>query len=259
MSGPARSPHGADLVFVTAGLLLVACSTTRVPVQTTVTPIDEPFPTSVTAVSDASTTSPTDGDAVRLASGLAAELVLRPADLPSPWAGMQIQLPPDGDKLTVGSLDNCGYQFSTEKFRLARRQVAVVEATGRDVGVSHEVIVYDSPAHASAAFQEWQSSVNGCRRGTVFRSPVPGSPRIRLDTASTAADSTLPVAQNLVTKTSATILSASRSRLHGIALLQLQGTVLDVVRVRSTAPLTVSMTKAAVALAAAAGRRLASS
>jgi hypothetical protein len=256
MSGPAWPPHGIGLVLATTGLLLVACSTTRVPVQTTITPIDEPFPTSATAVTGTSALSP-GGDAVLVASALAAELVVRPSDLPSPWAGMQLRLPTDGDKLTVGSLDNCGYRFVTEKFRLARRQVAVVDAAGRDVGVSHEVIVYASPAHASEAFREWRSSVNGCRKGTVFRSPVPGSPRIRLDAASTAADSTLPVAQNLVTRTSATILSASRPRLHGITLLQLQGTVLDVVRVRSATPLTVSKIKAGVALAAAAGHRLA--
>ena len=244
-----------------ASLLLSACSNTVIPVQTTIVPSDEPLTTSITTsvATVTGTPEPTGGDAVQVASeALAARLVIRPADLPSPWAGMEVRLLADGDELSKGGLDNCGYTFRTQRYRLARRQVGVLDAISQDAGVSNEVIVYDSSAHASAAFREWQNSVSGCRRGTVVRSPAPGSPRIRLDVESTATDPTLPVAQNTVTMTSSTVLSASRSRLYGITLLQVHETVLDVVQVRSTVPLTRSKINAATALAATAGRRLAS-
>jgi hypothetical protein len=266
MSGPARSrPHTA-VVFLTAGLLLTACSTTKIPVQTTITPSAEPVPTDAapgtqtgaetgqTPADPSLVTDPTDAaEAMQLATRIA----IQPTDLPSPWAGMGVQVSPNGDKVTGSpSLENCGYRFGSEQDRVTRHAVTVTDADGKDVGVFNEVVFYDTPAHAAAALREWRSSVNGCRKGTIFQRQGEDQPRLRVESESTATNSALPVTENTVTMITATALSSPRARLSMMTVLQLQDRVLDIVWLVSPTPLTRSKISSGTTLAAATGRRL---
>lgn len=266
MSGPVRPRPRTAVVFLTAGLLLAACSTTKIPVQTTITPSAEPVLTDTTpgtqtgTETDQPTAGPsgvTDPTDAAEATQLATRIAIQPTDLPSPWAEMRIKVPPNGDKLTgFPSLENCGYRFGSEEDRVVRRAVTVSDADGKDTGVFNEVVIYDTPAHAAAALREWRSSVNGCRLGTIFQPQGEDEPRLRVESESTTTNSALPVTENTVTMITATALSSPRARLSMMTVLQLQDRVLDIVWVVSPTPLTRSKIASGTTLAAATGRRL---
>lgn len=261
MSGPVRQRLRTVAVLLTAGLALTGCSTSRIPVRTSIDPTDADItyattPTATISDMAASATGATTSTA-DAAAELAARLSVQAGDLPGPWTGMKVQLRPNGDKLTEQSLDNCGYTFASEKYRVARRLTGVYSAGGKEVGVYNEVVVYDSPGRAVSAMREWKASVGNCHKGTLIKPTVKGDPKTRVELETTAPDADLPVADNTVTSLSATVLGATRTRSYGMFVVQLRGVVLDVVLMVSPTPLTPADTAGLTSLAKATGKRLA--
>jgi hypothetical protein len=264
MSGPLRSRTWGAVVLVTTTVLvtatpaLTACSTTRIPVRTTITPSDEPTPTPATTVTGSPTATPTVGPSTgqqTAAAALVAKVGLTTADLPA-GSALAIKLAPGGDQVAGQiTLDNCGHQFVTEKRRVARRQVTLVDARGRQSGLSGEVVVYDSARHAAEALQEWRTSVDACQAGTLIQPQVAGAPRLRYDSVSTAADESLPVAENTVT-TAALTLAATRARRYRVTVLQQYGSALDVVSLQTSSQPLRSQINQLMVLATATGKRL---
>jgi hypothetical protein len=264
MSGPVRQRLRTALVLLTAGVALTACSTSRIQVRSTIDPTDADITFSATPTDTASgTATDPSADATAAAASAGADLTgrlsVQAGDLPGPWTGMRVQLSPDGDKLAGQSLDNCGYTFASEKFRVARRMTGVYDAAGKEVGVYNEVVVYDSDSHAMSAMREWKASVGNCHKGTLIKPTAKGDPKIRVESETTTTDATLPVADNTVTSQSATVLGATRTRLYGMFVVQLRGAVLDVVLMVSPTPFTRADITGLTTLAQATGKRLADS
>lgn len=266
MSGPARSRLGVAVMVLAAGLALTGCSNSRIPVQSSLTPPDDTA-VPLTTPSQAGVATATDGtspDAAAAAQAgagaeLAGRLSIQAGELPAPWQGMKVQLSPNGDSLTGKSLDNCGYVFPSEKYRVARRLSGVYNAAGKEVGVYNEVIVYDSDGHAGQAMREWRASVGNCHKGSLIKPAAKGQPKTRVDLETTATDASLPVAQNTVTSLEATVLGPTRTRMYAKFLIQARGAVLDVVLAFSPTPLTAGDTAGLTSLAKATGTRLYSS
>ncbi len=70
---------------------------------------------------------------------------------------------------------NCGYRFTSESHRVARRQVNIVSAAGDQTGVSNEVVVYDSAASAAKALAEVRAAAAHCPNRYVV-DPARGKP-----------------------------------------------------------------------------------
>ncbi len=113
--------------------------------------------------------------------------------------GYATRLVPGGRKVRGEvTLTNCGYRFTTEKYRVARRQVVVMKGT-TSVGLSNEVVAYDTGAHAALALAQLRRSVRGCTVGMYITSEVKGVPDIRYDVSRVTSGLThLPVADNAV-------------------------------------------------------------
>jgi hypothetical protein len=60
------------------------------------------------------------------------------------------------------TLDNCGFDFTTEAHRVARRQYLVVDSSATPSGLSDELAAYDSPAQAPKAVAQWLASAATC-------------------------------------------------------------------------------------------------
>jgi hypothetical protein len=172
--------------------------------------------------------------------------------------GYTMQLVPAGDQVAGQvTLDNCGFRFTTEAHRVARRQYALTDAAGRDAGMGNEVVAYDSPAHAAAALAQWHRSAATCPRHAVA-STVAGMPRlVERVKHNQLGYAGLPVRHNVVTVESA---SARRlGTLYMIAILQVHGRVLDAVYLRQSHRPQPRDLAAAVRIAKLTGRRLAHS
>jgi hypothetical protein len=247
--------------MVATSVVLAGCSNSRIPVQTSVTaPDDTELPPTSADATGATPSTDSAGAAQASAGGdLARRLGLQEADLAAPWAGMKVQLSPNGDKLTGQSLDNCGFVFPSERYRVARRMTGIYDKAGKGVGVFNEVVVYDSDGHASQALREWHASVGNCHKGTVLKPTTKNGPKTRIDVETTATDPTLPIADNTVTSLSTTVLGLTHTRLYGTFLLQARGSIVDVVLAVSPTPLTAASTSGLSALAKATGQRLANS
>lgn len=177
---------------------------------------------------------------------------LRQADLAS---GYTIKLMQDGDQV-VGqvTLDNCGFDFTTEAHRVARRQY-VVYAGASQAGISNELVAYDSPAQASLALAQWHAAAARCPRGPV-RSTVAGVPMLTMKvTRNDLGSSSLPLKQNAVTVESA---EAQGQTSYMVGIVQISGRYLDNVYEETDTATTPAELAAAIKLAATTGKRLAS-
>src|SRR5699024_3146415 len=97
------------------------------------------------------------------------------------------------------TLDNCGFDFTTERYRVARRQYRVLNSFGSDTGLSNEVVAYDTSAHAAQALTQWRAAVAECPT-TPVRSSVEGVPPMRFTVISNVVNSKeLPTDSNTVT------------------------------------------------------------
>jgi hypothetical protein len=205
------------------------------------------------------------------ATQVAAPATSTPAAAPSPAAvvtrvslvagdlatGYTVKLIPGGDQVQGQvTLDNCGYTFTTEAHRVARRQVAIFSPTGARVGAANEVVAYDSPAQAAKALTEFRASVQRCPKGVFEQSTVAGTPDLRYDASTIATVPGLPVQDNAVA-TIAVTAKGSGQRLYGVLIFQRQGSVLDGVYLQSPTKPTAADIAAVRALAAITGKRLA--
>lgn len=171
--------------------------------------------------------------------------------------GSRARLIPDGDKVrNTVTLDNCGFVFTTEAHRVARRQVTLFTAKGQSLG-GNEVVAYDSPAQAARALAEFRTSVARCPRGRFVPSPVAGAPVLRYDALTIGKDAKLPVKDTVVSTMTVTFQDSGR-RVYAITILQRKGNVLDAVYVSSVGkPITPAAAKQGRRLAVLTGKRLA--
>ena len=92
-----------------------------------------------------------------------APLGLQPADVTSDLIVAPIE---GGTTLEGGpTLDLCGGSFPSEALRVTRRQVAAFTAAGAPVGLSTEVVRYESETAAAEAMAELVAARKGCPEG----------------------------------------------------------------------------------------------
>jgi hypothetical protein len=71
------------------------------------------------------------------------------------------------------SLDMCGYNFTTEADRVARRRTAVfTQAHLAPTGIYSEAVEYKTQADAILAMNQFRAAVNGCKNGSVHPSTL---------------------------------------------------------------------------------------
>lgn len=168
--------------------------------------------------------------------------------------GDRLKLYPGADQVDGQvTLDNCGYDFTSEADRVARRQYGVLDAAGKDTGISNELVAYDSAAHAALALTQVRTALATCPK-TPVRSAVAGVPALTYRvTVNRSGVSTLPASMNLLTVESA---AAQGQTLYNVSVYQVQGRYLDAVYVNLHTPASSTDVDTALMLAAATGRRL---
>jgi hypothetical protein len=154
------------------------------------------------------------------------------------------------------TLENCGYRFTTERHRVARRQVAVLRTSGHGIGLSHEVVAYATTEQAERALAEFRDSVIGCPEGRWHRQAVAGASAVRHLNPRLASDAALPVKDNAV-QYATMVPRGTKRRVHGYAVLQREGTVLSAVRFTARHAITAGERAYVTRLARLTGRRLA--
>ena len=185
-------------------------------------------------------------------AALVARVVAADGDL---GKGSRVKLIQGGDQVAGQvTLDNCGYHFTSEAHRVARRQVIVYGADGQRIG-ANEVVAYDSADQAAKALTQFRASVTGCPKNAFVHSTVAGVPDLRYAGVLTT-DPTLPVADNAVDTVTLTVKGSLKHQ-YGVLIFQRQGRVLDGVYLEAAAPLTASARAGLQKLAGFTGRRLA--
>jgi hypothetical protein len=189
-------------------------------------------------------------------SGLGAVLesiALDSADLP---AGYTVRSAPRGNRIRgEATLDNCGYRFTTEAHRVARRQYIVFDSSRRFSGVANELVAYDGAAQAAKAVAQWHASAAHCPRSAV-RSTGAGAAgvveRVSRNDVNLVA---LPNAPNALTVESGSV--TGQKTIYLIAVLQVRGRILDVLFAADTLRPTAHTINGIVRLAGRLGDRLA--
>jgi hypothetical protein len=203
--------------------------------------------TSSPAPSVTKTASPTAAQTV-------AKVALATADLNG---GFKVKLIPGGDQVKGQvTLDNCGYSFSTEAHRVARRQVDILNAKGQKTGGSNEVVAYDSIAEAKLALAQWRASMKHCHLGVFWRSHVAGTPPVAYLKFTQTSSSKLPVADNDVAS-GVVEVKGYKERDYGLFVFQRSGNVLDALYLDGPRPSKPADVAAMIAFAQITGNRLA--
>ena len=199
--------------------------------------------------------SPSPSATTPTPASLVTQVGLQSSDLAN---GYKVKLIPGGDVVAGQvTMDNCGYQFSTEAHRVARRQVAMLDAKGKESGASNEVVAYDSVDQATKALDELRASVAHCPKNTFVKGSVAGAPALRYDTASQVTEPNLPVTDNTVLMERVTPKGSTTSQ-YTVFVVQRQGTVVDATYVMSTTKPTANDLTSIMVLSALTGKRLAS-
>lgn len=180
-------------------------------------------------------------------------IALRNSDLPN---GYSLRLVPGGTKVAGQvTLDNCGYHFTTEAHRVARRQYGMVDSTSADTGLENELVAYDTTADASKAVGQWHTAASTCPTKAV-RSTVAGEPDLAYKISLNKLDvATLPAKVNVVTMESAA--EGGKRVLFNVSILQAHGRYLDAIYLTNSVPLSGTDLDVAQSLAVVTGRRLA--
>jgi hypothetical protein len=166
----------AGTAALLAALLVSGCTHTKAP--------EAPPPSP-------SATTPSATDAVEL-------VVLKVRDLPP---GSRVTLIDGGDEIEGQvTLDECGFRFTSEGMRVARRQVEVAYPGAGAASYSNEVVAYDSTAHAELALKEWRTAVQSCPGDEFEPSAVDGVPDVRTQLLEFHTLGSLPVANNTVAR-----------------------------------------------------------
>src|SRR6185437_13940155 len=88
------------------------------------------------------------------------KMALRTGDFQT---GYTMKLIDGGDQVAGQvTLDNCGFTFSTEAHRVARREYGLVDSDDDPVGLSNELVAYDTTEEATKALAEWHASSINC-------------------------------------------------------------------------------------------------
>jgi hypothetical protein len=178
------------------------------------------------------------------------------ADLAS---GLESSVIDGGTSVTTQpTLDVCGYKYTTESHRVARRQVEVLTTAGDDTGVSNEVVAYDSPAQATKALAEYRAALVHCPKGKYVSLPaVEGAPPVRYLTVVLSKSADLPVADNAVARIHGEFKASPAVQGYSYVVMQVRGSILDAVYVNDTAPLPADAISTGTELAQLTGERLA--
>jgi len=188
-------------------------------------------------------------------ASLVAQVGLKDADLAN---GFTVKLIPGGDQVSGQvTLDNCGYNFTTESHRVARRQVAMLDATGKDASASNEVVAYDSVEQATLALVELRASVAHCPKNIFVAGAVAGAPALRYDSSGLVTEPNLPVKDNTVLMERVTPKGSTKP-LFTVFVVERQGAVVDATYVLSTTKPTADELTSIMVLSSVTGKRLAS-
>jgi hypothetical protein len=219
------------------------------------TPAPSSAPSTAPSTAPPTAPSPSDSAAAGTPAALVTQVVLATGDLGS---GLTVQLIDGGDALTDPTLDTCGYKYTTEAHRVARRQVEVLTSTGDDTGVSNEVVAYDSAAEAAKALVEYRASVTHCPKNVYVKLPASeGAPQLRYTSIKLVTLAGLPVPENAVARVSAVVKGSPPTNGYSFIIIQVHGTVLDAVYVNDTSPLPQDALDVGTRLAVITGTRLA--
>jgi hypothetical protein len=170
-------------------------------------------------------------------------------------AGYSIKLMTDGDQVAGQvTLDNCGYDFTTESHRVARRQYDIY-AGGAGTGLSNELVAYDSAAAAAKAISQWHTAAAHCPHKAVQSTVAGIPPMVEKISHNELNAADLPVRHNAATTMSATI--KGHGTFYNVSILQVEGRFLDSIYLTSDRPITASESATAAAFAVITGRRLA--
>ena len=91
-----------------------------------------------------------------------------------------VELTQGGDEVEGRvTLDGCGYDFTSEGSRVARRQVSVRGSGSMTAGYSNEVVAYRDAAAAALALEQFSRSVTECPPRELRESSVRGTPPTR--------------------------------------------------------------------------------
>ena len=168
--------------------------------------------------------------------------------------GFTIRLIRDGDQVAGQvTMDNCGFDFTTEADRIARHQVVVVDSHGPG-GVSNEVVAYDSPQDAALAAAQWYRSAAHCPPTPQLGS-IAGEGMVLTKVAENLRSASfLPNPINVLT-----IESQSQGKITAwaIDILQVHYSVLDAIWIEQLARPNAQDIAKAITLARSTGNRLA--
>ena len=166
--------------------------------------------------------------------------------------GYAITLAPQGDEVAGQvTLDNCGYDFTSEADRVARRQYNVLTTAGEATGATNELVAYDSSTDASLAMTQWLKSVLTCPT-TPVRSNVAGVPDLTMTVILNEYQNAepLPNRVNDLTIESATVDGQTE---YLLAVQQIHGRYLDSVYEQLSVSPDITAINGALALATITG------
>ena len=149
---------------------------------------------------------------------------------------------------------SCGYRFTSESHRVARRQVNIVSAAGDQTGVSNEVVVYDSAASAAKALAEVRTAAAHCPNRYVV-DPARGKPAIRTSAVKTkttaGAASTGPAAafDERLTLTDTVQVNGYKQAEYEAAIIIRKGALVDILWMGRASKLTAGDLRVLAALA----------
>ena len=157
-------------------------------------------------------------------TGPVARVALEDIDLPGFF---RVALRDGGDQVEGEvTLDGCGYRFSTEGHRIARRQIDLV-LNGIDTGVSNEVVQYDTEEAAAEAMAEIKESVEDCTLNRYVKSPVEDQPEFKYTRVDVARYTGSPIEDNWLQTAVYSIKGGGDTTFHGMYLFMRQDDILD--------------------------------
>jgi hypothetical protein len=255
-------PVVGTVAFVVALATVVGCSTSEKGTGTRVGSVaasSPDFSSSPSAAPDSSAGSASSGGSggsgAPNAGPLGAELASAALSQSDLSTGFTIKLIDGGDQVNGQiTLDNCGFNFTTEANRVARRQYDIVDQTDQDTGVSNELVAYDSAASATLALSQWHQAAATCPK-TPVHSTVAGEPDSTIVvTTNTLGNTTLPISTNSVIVES---ITAEGDTEYFVAAIQIHGQFLDAVYDNVGDPPDADEMNGVLQLAATTGVRLA--
>jgi hypothetical protein len=157
-------PHRGSAVGLIVGLIVVAL-VVGFGTATVVLNARDSSPKTIVGTPPVSPVSPTSPTSPT--SNVLDRLVLQQSDVP---IGDSVLALDHGADLTVATLDLCNGSYPSEKLRVARRQVALVDELAV-TQLSTEAVLYGKPADGVQAFRELSSVAAHCPANPV-KSPV---------------------------------------------------------------------------------------